>query len=270
MAPSNKGLERIRHALKFRICEVVDTTYLTPRMIRISVTSPDLEGFTSLAYDDHVKLFFATLGSELAMPVPGPKGLQYPAHLPKPDARDYTPRFFDPETNILTLDFVVHGDGPAISWATTAKPGDKVGIGGPRASFVLKGIFDWYLLAGDETALPAIGRRMEELPPGKKVIALIEIADATERQEFQVQADIEIRWLERNGTAPGTANLVIDAVRELELPNGNGYVFLAGEAEMSKAVRAHLIEERNHNPDNIKAVGYWRNGTSDFYDGHEH
>lgn len=270
MSTTEKTLERVRHELKFRICETVSTEYLTPKMIRVKVTSPDLEGFKSLAYDDHVKLFFATEGSELALPVIGPNGLQYPDHLPMPDARDYTPRYFDTATNTLTLDFVVHGNGPAITWAREAKPGSKLGIGGPRASFVLKGEFDWYLLIGDETALPAIGRQVEELPSGKRVIALIEIADKAERQNFQTNANLDIHWLERRGISTGETDLLVEAVRKLDLPAGDGYVFVAGEASVSKNIRTLLVSERGHNPDWIKAAGYWHLGESDFYDGHEH
>ncbi|MBL4892639.1 MAG: siderophore-interacting protein [Rhizobiaceae bacterium] len=270
MSATGKTLERVRHELKFRICETVSMEYLTPKMIRVKVTSPDLEGFKSLAYDDHVKLFFATDGNELILPVSGPNGLQYPDHLPMPDARDYTPRYFDTKTNTLTLDFVVHGNGPAITWAREAKSGSKLGIGGLRASFVLSADFDWYLLIGDETALPAIGRQIEELPSGKKVIALIEIADKSERQNFQANADVDIHWLERDGRPTGETGLLIDAVRALDMPVGDGYVFVAGEASVSKNIRTHMTSERDHNPDWIKAAGYWHLGESDIYDGHEH
>lgn len=267
---SEKATERVRHELKFRICKTVSSTYLTPKMIRVQVTSPDLAGFASFGYDDHVKLFFAAQGSEIAMPEIGPNGLQYPKHLPPPDARDYTPRHFDADTNTLTLDFVVHGDGPAITWARNTKPGDTIGVGGPRASFVVKKSFDWYLLIGDETALPAIGRRIEELPAGTKIIAFAEIANAEERQTFEARPDIDIYWLERNEKIAGDNALILDALRCLSLPEGEGYVFVAGEAEMSKSVRAYLVDECGHNPDWIKAAGYWHFGEADFYDGHAH
>lgn len=270
MSTIEKGLERVRHDLKFRICEATSVVYLTPKMIRVVVTSPDLKGFSSLAYDDHVKLFFAPEGGELAIPVVGPKGLQFPDHLPRPEGRDYTPRHFDPVTNLLTLDFVVHGDGPACSWAATAKPGSKIGVGGPRGSFVLRGDFDWYLLVGDETALPAIGRRIEELPAGSRVMALIEIADVEEQQNFRTNADADIRWFPRNGADAGETGLLLEAVRDLELPKGDGYVFVAGESAMSKAVRAYMVSERGHNSDWIKAAGYWHREEAGFYDGHEH
>lgn len=270
MSNLEKPLERVRHELKFRICEVVSVNYLTPKMIRVEVTSPDLSGFTSLSYDDHVKLFFVPDGGEIALPISGPNGLQFPEGMPRPEGRDYTPRHFDSETNTLTLDFVTHGDGPAITWAKNAKPGDTVGLGGPRGSFVLSEGFDWYMLIGDETALPAIGRRIEELSQGQKAIALIEIADDKERQTFDVKADVNVQWLARNGAKAGNPELVLSTIREQKLPDGNVYIFIAGEAEMVKAARDFFVGECGHNPDWIKAASYWRKGEADFYDGHEH
>jgi len=262
--------ERIRHQLKFRIAEVVSNTRITPNMARIVVETPDLEGFSSPGYDDHVKLFFAPANAELAMPQPGPNGLEFPEGAPRPEGRDYTPRHFDPETNRLTLDFVIHGDGIATSWAASARPGDKVGVGGPRASFLVRGEPDWHLLVGDETALPAIGRRIEELGTGSRIIAVIEIANAAERQSFETGADLHIDWIERDGIAAGMDDRLLLAIRNLSLPEGSGYAFIAGEAATSKAIRKHLVEERGMSGDHVKAAGYWQLGEADFYDGHEH
>jgi len=164
----------------------------------------------------------------------------------------------------------VHGNGPAITWAREAIPGTKIGIGGPRASFVLRGEFDWYLLVGDETALPAIGRQIENLSEDRTVIALIEIEDKAERQNFSTNSNVKVHWLERDGIAVGISGLLFNAVSQLTLPEGDGYIFVAGEAQVSKAIRNYIISERGHNPDWIKAAGYWHLGEADFYDGHEH
>jgi len=262
-APST---ERVRHELRFRIAEVVRNERLTPRMARITLTHPDFENFVSLAYDDHVKLFFAAPGETLVMPTPGPNGLVFPEGAPRPEGRDYTPRSFDTGRREVVIDFVLHGDGPAAGWAEAAGPGATVGVGGPRASFVVRGDFDYYLLAGDDTALPAIGRRIEELPAAAQVHAFIEVEDAAERQSFGGPADQRITWLYRT---VGTTSL-LDAVRAAELPRGIGYGFIAGEAAMSAALREHLVTERGFDPDHVKAAGYWRRGDADFYDGHAH
>lgn len=260
------SVERVRHDLRFRIAEVVRAERLTPRMARITLAHPDFAAFPSLAYDDHVKLFFPVDGAPLAMPVPGPNGMSWPEDAPRPEARDYTPRSFDRARREVVIDFVLHGDGPASSWAAAAVVGDTVGIGGPRGSFVVKGDFDYYLLVGDETALPAIGRRIEELPAGARVIAFVEIEDAGERQSFASVASLDLHWLERASGAP----TLLKAVRAAQLPAGGCYAFIAGESAMSSALREHLVSERGLDPDRIKAASYWRRGDADHDDGHAH
>ena len=255
--------ERIRHDLRFRIASVVSNRRLTPRMARITLYDPDFVRFRSDAYDDHVKLFFARPGERLELPVAGPNGLDFAGA--RPEGRDYTPRSFDTAKGEVVIDFVLHGDGPAASWAAVAGPGDTLGVGGPRASFVVRGDYDWYLLAGDETALPAIGRRIEELPVGANVLALVEIADEAERQIFHTAANLDLRWVFRS-----EGGRLVDALRARALPQGTGYAFAAGEASASAAIRGLLVDERGMNPDHVKAAAYWRAGEADFDDGHQH
>lgn len=268
MSLAKKGFERIRHELKFRICRVVAKTYLTPKMVRLDVQSGDFAGFTSPAFDDHVKLFFPEPGTVLKKPIAGPNGLEFPEGL-RPEGRDYTPRAFDKATNVLTLDFVLHAGGVAGEWADNAKIGDNVGVGGPRGSFVLRGEFDWYVLIGDETALPAISRRLEEIGTSKRVFAFIEVYDELERQELLVGENVDLNWLYR-GDATSEQTRLVNAVESLQLPNENGFIFIAGEAQMAKDVRRYFVDARGHNSEWIKAAGYWQKGQSDFDDGHEH
>ena len=255
--------ERVRHELRFRIARVARNERITPRMARITLHDPDFATFRSDAYDDHVKLFFARTGEQLELPVPGPNGLDFPGT--RPEGRDYTPRLFDTRTCELVIDFVLHGDGPAASWAASAQPDDSIGVGGPRASFVVRGDYDWYLLAGDETALPAIGRRIEELPPSARIIAVIEIPDTAEQQTFTPRPGLDLQWVIR-----GKGENLVDAVQMATLPAGTGYAFVAGEASASARIRDHLVNARGVNADLVKAAGYWRAGESDFYDGHQH
>lgn len=268
MPDTNIKVERVRHELKFRMASVVSNTRITPKMARIVLHSPDFEGFASLGYDDHVKLFFVPESGELVMPRPGPNGPEMPEGVARPEGRDYTPRYFDAAQNHLTIDFVIHGDGVASTWAETAQPGDPIGVGGPRGSFVVKGDADYYLLVGDDTALPAIGRRIEELPAGTKVTAFIEIDTSKERQHIETNSDLDITWIERDHHRPGI--YLAEQLERTQLPEGHGYAFIAGEAEMSKRLRAHLVEQRGFDPDHVKAAGYWRAGEQDFDDGHEH
>jgi NADPH-dependent ferric siderophore reductase len=257
---------RVRHETRMRLLEVVSVTDITPLMRRFRLTG-DMEGFASAGHADHIKAFFFPAGVKPRIVPIGQRGAEF-AEGERPEMRDYTPRYWNVVEGWIELDFVLHGDGPASSWAAGAKVGDKLVIGGPRGSLVIPAAFDWYLLAGDETALPAIGRRIEELPAGSKVIAVIEVADAAEEQRFETQVDLSLTYVHRNGAPAGNTTLILDAIRRMALPDGEAYAYLAGESQMSKAVRAHLTDERGFNPEYVKAAGYWLLGVADAQEPH--
>ena len=257
---------RVRHETRMRLLDVIGITDITPLMRRITLKG-DLEGFASLGHADHIKAFFFPTGVEPMLVPIGPDGLQFPAGQ-KPEMRDYTPRYFDTTAGTLVLDFVLHGDGPASGWAARVAIGDKLVIGGPRGSLVVPAAFDWYLLAGDETALPALGRRIEELPAGAKIVAVIEVDNAAEEQHFETEADLVLHYVHRNGRPAGTTSLILDTIADIEFPPGDAYAYIAGESSMSKAVRAHLTEHRHFNPEWVKAAGYWLLGAADAHEPH--
>lgn len=257
----NRSPERIRLETRIRILDVASVVDITPHMRRIRLTGPELEGFQSPGHADHVKVFLPSDGKPLPRPERLPDGLAWPDEVPKPFLRDYTPRYFDPVALTLDLDFVLHGDGPASEWAAQAKPGDQLMIGGPRGSLIVPDAFDWYLLAGDETALPAIGRRIEELPASKPAIAIIEVPEAADEQRFETSSPVQIHWIHRNGREAGAENLILPAVTEIGFPPGEGFAFVAGEANMSRTVKAHLIA-RGLSHEYIRAPGYWIRGTT--------
>ncbi len=161
-------IERQRQEPKRRLLTVDSVTRLTPRMLRIAFASPELADFSSRAPDDHIKLF---------LPDPANPGQQV--------MRDYTPRAFDAARKILTIDFAVHEAGPATAWALAAKPGDKLAIGGPKGSAIVADDFDYYLLIGDESALPAIGRRVEGLRSGVPVATIVVVDGPEEAQRLR-------------------------------------------------------------------------------------
>jgi len=252
---------RVRHEAKRRLLQVGDVNRITPKMARVVFGGDELSGFVSAAHDDHVKLFFPRLGQDKpALPTQTPNGPVYAEGVTPPAARDYTPRRYDPAAGTLAIDFVLHGDGPATSWAAQARPGDFLGVGGPRGSFIVPDDFDWYLLAGDESALPAIGRRLEELPATARAFVVAEVADAGEEQRFTSRAQVETHWLRRNGAAPGSQPLLQKAIAELKLPSGEGYAWVAAEAATAKALRRHLVDERGLRKDRVKAAAYWKQG----------
>lgn len=269
MTMTYRTVRRVRYDTKLRLLQVRAVERITPKMMRITLGGDDLAGFVSASHDDHVKLFFPPAGQEKpVLPTLGPNGPVFPDGAPRPVARDYTPRRYDAAANTLAIDFVLHGDGPATSWAAQAAPGQYLGVGGPRGSFIVPNGFDWYLLAGDETALPAIGRRLEELPNGTHALVVIEVADAGEEQRFDTRTRLEARWLHRDG-GEGDASLLTKAVADLNLPPGDGYAWVAAEASAAKALRRHLVEERGLRRDRVRASAYWRRGaiaTHETYD----
>ncbi|SEJ05623.1 siderophore-interacting protein [Paraburkholderia diazotrophica] len=257
---SDLTVTRVRHPLKFRLLQVKRVETVTPHLIRVTLTGDDLHDFASASFDDHVKVFFPAPGEERpAMPEAGPDGPVFPNGQPRPVARDFTPRRFDRDARELELEFALHEAGPATEWATQAKAGQYLGVGGPRGSFVVPTGFDWHLLIGDDTALPAIGRRLAELPHGSRVAAVIEVADPSARIEFDTAADLYIEWRYRSeGAYRGSA--LLQAVRETFLPDGDGYVWAAGEAATMRAVRYHLVNERGLDKSRIRASAYWKEG----------
>jgi len=262
LAPTTeRTARRVRHETKRRMLQVRDVSRITPKMARIVVGGDDLAGFVSAAHDDHVKVFLPPPGEEKPVfPEQTPNGPVYPEGAPRPAARDYTPRRYDAAANTLTIDFVLHGDGPATVWAAQARPGHFLGVGGPRGSFIVPDDFDWYLLVGDESALPAIGRRLEELPAGARAVVVADVADAAEEQKFTTRARLETHWLHRDGAEPGDPSLLHGAIAALKLPGGDGYAWVAAEAATAKSLRRLLVDERGLRKDRVKAAAYWKCG----------
>lgn len=261
MTQPDLTVQKLRHTTKLRRLTVGRITELTPSMRRITLVGDELEGFHSASFDDHVKLFFPPeAGAELVLPTPGPDGMQYAEGAPRPVMRDYTPRRYDAAAQELDVDFVLHHSGPATDWAMAAAVGDTLGVGGPRGSFVIPTGFDWHLLVGDETAMPAIGRRLEELPQGAQALVVIKTRDEASRMEFQARCRLRVQWLADDASAPDDGMEALErAVRALELPaEGQGYVWAAGEYTSIQRVREHLVKERGIEKGRIRAASYWR------------
>jgi NADPH-dependent ferric siderophore reductase len=252
---SQQSIHRVSHEIKRRKLQVLRVTDITPRMRRVTLHGPELAGFISLGTDDHVKLLFATTPQEQAaldsfMPGQNSEG-------PKPAMRDYTPRRYDAASGELDIDFVLHGEGPAATWAAQAQAGQFLYIAGPRGSMIVPDMFDSYLLIGDETALPAIARRLEELPANRRAQVVIEIEDDAERQTLNSKAQVDVIWVLR-----GERDL-LEVTRQLTLPEGKLYAWVATESGLSRKVRRVLLDEFGLDEASVKAAGYWRIEGSD-------
>lgn len=247
-------IHRVNHEIRQRRLEVLRVTDLTPRMRRITLGGAELAGFTSLGTDDHIKLLFACTPEQQQAIDARNLGRDGAA---RPTMREYTPRRIDLDNNELDIDFVLHGDGPASTWAAQAAPGQALHIAGPRASMVVPDIFDSYLLIGDETAIPAIARRLEALPAGRQVLAVIQIEDEQERQPLVSQAQVEVVWVRRHQQD------LLELVKHLALPQGRVYGWVALEKALTRQAKALLLE-KGVAEDALKAAAYWRaDGTAD-------
>jgi NADPH-dependent ferric siderophore reductase len=231
---------------------------LTPHMTRVVLGG--VAGFAAGEYTDHyVKLLFP------------PDGVTYPepfdmqrvrAELPRerwPRMRTYTVRRWDPAGGELSIDVVHHGDeGIAGPWAARVAPGDEIRFAGPGGGYAPSPDVDWHLLAGDESALPAIAVALERLPAGARAHAFVEVAGPEEEQKLESPGDVTVTWLHR-GAAPVGAALV-RAVRELEFPPGTVQAFVHGEAGFVKELRRLLLVERAVPRALVSISGYWRTG----------
>jgi NADPH-dependent ferric siderophore reductase len=255
--PNPLAVERVRHEIKVRRLQVQRIDAVSPHFLRIRFAGEALRDFVSASFDDHAKLMLpARPGQPLVLPQPGPDGLALPPGAEKPVMRDYTPREFDRAAGTLDIEFVLHGDGVASRWAEAARVGDEVGLGGPRGSFVVPTGFDWHLLVGDESAVPAIARRLEELPETAQAITVIETGDAADRRPFTSRARVQTHWIET-----GATDALARAVAALKLPVGEGFAWAGGEAASIAAVRQALVDGHGLDKSRVRASAYWKRGS---------
>lgn len=234
---SSRRVQRVRHEIKRRELQVLRVEQPSPHFRRVVLGGESLADFVSASFDDHVKFILEGAGGA------------------EPVRRDYTPRAFDNAACELALEFALHGDGPAAAWAAQAAVGQRAVIAGPRGSFVIPTDYDWHLLAGDETALPAVARRLEELPATTRAIVALNVPDAADRRALQSAAQVELHWVDSD-------EALLAAVRALQLPAGEGYAWCAGEASAMAALRRVLVEEKGHDRQAIRASAYWKRGAS--------
>ncbi|MGW7565852.1 siderophore-interacting protein [Streptomyces tendae] len=252
------------HPLVLRRVTVRRVLDVTPRMRRVVLGGEQLGAFTrdgmdhpafaAPGFDDHVKLILASDGDvRAALPAQLPHGIEWtPAE--NRLTRDYTPRRVDPAAGEVDLDFVTHGDGPAAAWARAARVGDELWFVGPKSSLRLPERPDWILLAGDETALPAIGRFLDERPVDAPAHVLVTVADDAARQKLALREGDTVRWVLAE---PGDAAALEAAVRALPLPGGEGYAWAAAESRALLPVRRYLGRECGMPKERLNITGYW-------------
>lgn len=237
---------------------VVRVEEVTPHMRRVTFAGTDIARFCG--DEIHVRLLFPPKGLEKPeWPTPGKNGRPaWPPEDRRPATRVYTIRSFDADRQEVDIDFVLHGDhGIAGKWAATAEPGDLIGMMGPGGGEAEPAL--WYLIAGDETAIPAIARKLEAMSADAKGVAFIEVADTAEEQPLRVPPGVRLTWLHRNSLEPGQNTILADAVRRVVLPDSSeGCAFwLGAEAATAREIRTYWRDELKLPRKQISAVAYW-------------
>jgi NADPH-dependent ferric siderophore reductase len=218
---------------------VVETEQMSPSMERISLTAPELDGF-SYAPGQDVMLLVAAEG-------------------PRPIRRRYTIRAFDPASLTLTLNVVLHGEGPGERWLRSARPGDTIDGIGPRGKITTSPTADWHLFMGDESAMPAILTMTESLAPDADATLVIEVPDPDDEQEINAAARSRVSWLHRLGGKAGEPGLLAGEAAEVELRRGAGHVYLFGEAAVVLRLR-EILGSRGVAADQVSPKAYWGRG----------
>jgi NADPH-dependent ferric siderophore reductase len=246
--------------------EVSEVRDITPRMRRITFAGRGVELYAADPTKvPNIKLVFPRADGRLDQPGNDGTGrLTWPDPTVKQMVRTYTVRHLDPAAGEMDIDFVKHGDeGLASGWAEHAKPGDVIGAAGGGG--VVAPSSDWYLIVGDETALPAIGRMLERLPEGARGVAVIEVADELEEQDLSSPADIDIRWVHRNGAPGGTTTHLLDAATAVEVPEGDvkKFAWVSAESKTVIAMRKWLRNDAGFDRKATLVIGYWRFGMTE-------
>jgi len=288
---------------RFFTLQVTRTRRLSPSLVRVTFTGPDLHAFASNGQDQSLSLFLPRPGQQTpVMPMEYGDGWRQ-AWIDTPEdvravMRSYTLRALRQDANGATteidIDFVLHGTepgaatpaGPASRWAADAESGDRAVLLGPSVAdntairFRPPADADLILIWADETALPAASAILETLPAGTKARVWLEVPHTGDRVEPTTSADAEITWLVRDeahadapdedpdGTpaaAPSEATpLALEAIRTAQLPSAQApYAWIAGESGCVKALRRHLVREREIDRRRVTFVGYWRRGLSE-------
>ena len=245
-------------AAPFRQAAVRRTERVSPRMVRVTLAGPELEGFATDLPAASVRVLLPSPGTtELVVPTWNGNEFLLPDGR-RPTIRTFTPRRADPAAGELDLDVVDHGGGAASGWATDAAPGHRAAVSGPGRGYAVRADAPAYLLAGDETAIPALGQLLEALPAGADVQVLVEAAAPEARTALPEHPRAVVTWCDLPaGAAPGEALLA--AVRAADLP-ADARVWVAGEAAGVQRIRRHLFEERGVPRAHASIRGYWKHG----------
>lgn len=286
---------------------VHSVTRLSPNFIRVEFSGPELSvvGSTSPLYDQRIKLIFPSTNHPLPEFPADCNWYEHWVGLPQDTRgvmRTYSIRSLTKaaDATFLTVDFVLHTapglTGPASTWASNATPGDELLVVAPRLDSESMGGIEFnygtasnVILAGDETAAPAIARILEDLAHSElQGTALIEIPESDDVQKIDGPASITVKWLPRNGRPHGELlkealaihHMEEDAAATEELlwetpeysstgekitpsrARGDDYYWIAGESGVVTSIRRSLVKEKGLDRSQVAFMGYWKHGVS--------
>lgn len=221
--------------------EVLDVERHSPSMVRVELGGPGLADFVSLGVPDEACVFEFPVPNAVAGLRPDP-GRWYSLH--------------EVEPNYLAIGIVIHPGGLGSDWAEKASVGDTLRITQHNSWFRRPAEAQWQVLLGDITALPAIARIITESAADLPTRAIVEIPDpGDELDEWEHAADIT--WVHNAGLTT-THSVLAELARDLQLPDGPGYVYVAGEASVTRAARKLLRAEHKVPAEQSGGIGYWR------------
>ncbi|MBX2810048.1 MAG: siderophore-interacting protein [Cellvibrionaceae bacterium] len=242
-----------------RTLTVIRKRALTQNMLRITLGGENLRGFPEAQESGYIKLMFSPEGATDVSDILN-KGN-------KPVLRSYTIRRFDSQSLAMDIDVVAHGDnGPASRWAQSCQPGSQITINGPGAKKLVDMNADWFFLAGDMTALPAMSVNLEQLPDNARGYAVIEVISPEDQQSLTAPEHMEIHWV-INPHPDRPNQLLPNAVKARPWLQGQANIWLACEFDTMRALRHYFKQTRELAPEAMYASSYWKMGETD--EGHK-
>lgn len=235
----------------FRNLTVRRTESVSPRMTRVILAGDELRGFSIDQPAASVRLLLPS-GGVLEIPVWAGNEFMLEDGT-RPIIRTFTPRRFDAEALELHIDVVLHGSGAASTWAETAHPGDEVAVSGPGRGYDIDPDATGFLLAGDETAIPAICQLLEYLPD-VPIAAHLLVSDASARVDLH--RNIDVTWhMATDGSNP--RETLSNAIRATDLAPGL-QIWAAGEAATMQRIRSYLFRDIDFPRSQATVRGYWK------------
>ncbi len=258
MSSSDRPNRTRRQPPAFRTLEVSELTPLSPYMMRVTLVGAELGGFPAPEPAASVRLLFPSQGADdLVMPIWNGNEFLLP-NGQRPVLRTFTPRRFDPRALELDVDIVLHDGGAASAWVEAARVGSPVAMSGPGRGYRVDSAAPAFLLAGDETALPAIGQLLEEIDDSVPVDVLAEVGHPDACLDLPAHPAAHVDWFVLPpGEAPGTA--LAEAVTGADI-EPDTHVWVAGEAGSLVAIRRHLFDELGFERSLVTIRGYWKHG----------